>query len=81
MRHVESPYADINLNFSNFVATSDEEQYQQIEAFIPYVTHTHNATTLAIVGTRPLVIMFGIALQRAGTGVICPRSTKTRKIP
>ena len=41
MHHVDSPYAGINLDISNFVATSDEDQYRQIEACIPYATHTH----------------------------------------
>jgi sugar phosphate isomerase/epimerase len=41
MHRVDSPYAGINLDISNFVATSDEDQYRQIEACIPYATHTH----------------------------------------
>lgn len=41
MHRVDSPYAGINLDISNFVATSDEDQYRQIEECIPYATHTH----------------------------------------
>lgn len=41
MRRVNSPYAGINLDITNFVAGSDEDQYRQIEACIPYATHTH----------------------------------------
>ena len=41
MRRVDSPYGGINLDVSNFVASSDEDQYRQIEACIPYATHTH----------------------------------------
>ena len=41
MHRVDSPYAGINLDISNFVASSDEDQYRQIEACIPYATHTH----------------------------------------
>jgi len=41
MRRVDSPYAGINLDITNFVADSDEDQYRQIEACIPYATHTH----------------------------------------
>ena len=41
MHRVDSPYAGVNLDISNFVATSDEDQYRQIEACIPYATHTH----------------------------------------
>jgi len=41
MHRVDSPYAGINLDISNFVAASDEDQYRQIEACIPYATHTH----------------------------------------
>jgi len=41
MRRVDSPYAGINLDITNFVADSDDDQYRQIEACIPYATHTH----------------------------------------
>lgn len=41
MHRVDSPYAGINLDISNFVASSDEDQYRQIAACIPYATHTH----------------------------------------
>lgn len=38
---VDSPYAGVNLDISNFSAPSTEEQYSQIEACVPYATHTH----------------------------------------
>ena len=41
IHRVDSPYGGINLDISNFVANSDGEQYQQIEACIPVATHTH----------------------------------------
>lgn len=41
MHRVDSPYAGINLDISNFVAASDEDQYRQIELCIPHATHTH----------------------------------------
>lgn len=41
LRRVDSPYAGINLDISNFSAASLEEQYKQIEACVPYATHTH----------------------------------------
>jgi sugar phosphate isomerase/epimerase len=41
MQRVNSPYAGINLDITNFIADSDEDQYRQIEACIPYATHTH----------------------------------------
>lgn len=41
LRRVDSPYAGVNLDISNFLADSDDEQYRQIEACIPYATHTH----------------------------------------
>jgi L-ribulose-5-phosphate 3-epimerase len=41
IRRVDSPYAGINLDISNFIAGSDEDQYKQIEACVPYATHTH----------------------------------------
>lgn len=37
LRRVDSPYAGCNLDISNF----QEDPYQQIEACIPYATHTH----------------------------------------
>ena len=41
LHKVDSPYAGINLDISNFDASSTEEQYSQIEACVPYATHTH----------------------------------------
>ena len=41
LRRVDSPYAGVNLDISNFIADSDDEQYRQIEACAPYATHTH----------------------------------------
>ena len=37
LRRVDSPYAGINLDVANFA----EDPYSQIEACIPYATHTH----------------------------------------
>jgi sugar phosphate isomerase/epimerase len=37
LKSVDSPYAGCNLDISNFA----EDQYAQIEALIPYATHTH----------------------------------------
>ena len=37
LRRVDSPYAGCNLDISNF----PENQYAEIEASIPYATHTH----------------------------------------
>ncbi|MGD0694270.1 MAG: sugar phosphate isomerase/epimerase family protein [Terriglobia bacterium] len=41
MRRVDSPYAGVNLDITNFLADSDEDQYKQIEACVPSATHTH----------------------------------------
>ena len=41
LRRVGSPYGGVNLDISNFLAASDDEQYAQIEACVPYATHTH----------------------------------------
>ena len=41
IRRVDSPYAGVNLDITNFLADSDEDQYKQIEACVPYATHTH----------------------------------------
>jgi sugar phosphate isomerase/epimerase len=37
LRRVDSPYAGCNLDISNF----QEDPYAQVEALIPYATHTH----------------------------------------
>jgi sugar phosphate isomerase/epimerase len=37
LRRVDSPYAGCNLDISNFL----EDPYSQVEALIPYATHTH----------------------------------------
>lgn len=41
LRRVDSPYAGINLDISNFEAKTDEEMYSDIQACIPYSTHVH----------------------------------------
>jgi len=41
IHRVDSPYAGINLDITNFVANSDEDQYKDIEACVPYATQTH----------------------------------------
>jgi len=37
LRRVDSPYAGCNLDISNF----RENPYEQVEACLPYATHTH----------------------------------------
>ena len=41
LHRVNSLYAGVNLDISNFVADTDEDHYRQIEACAPYATHTH----------------------------------------
>jgi len=41
VRRVDSPFAGINLDITNFVAASDEDQYKAIVACVPYATQTH----------------------------------------
>jgi sugar phosphate isomerase/epimerase len=41
VRRVDSPYAGVNLDISNFEAKTDEEIYSDIQACIPYAAHTH----------------------------------------
>lgn len=41
LRRVDSPYAGINLDISNFNAPSTEDQYAEIKACVPYATHSH----------------------------------------
>jgi sugar phosphate isomerase/epimerase len=41
MQRVNSPYAGINLDITNFVATPAQDAYAQIAACIPYATNIH----------------------------------------
>jgi sugar phosphate isomerase/epimerase len=41
LRRVDSPFAGINLDISNFEGKTDEEMYSDIEACIPHATHAH----------------------------------------
>ena len=38
---MDSPYAGINLDITNFVPSPTADEYAQIAACIPYATHTH----------------------------------------
>ena len=41
LRRVDSPYAGINLDISNFEGKTDEEMYADVQACVPYATHAH----------------------------------------
>ena len=41
MQRVNSPFAGINLDITNFIATPTQDAYAQIEACLPYATNTH----------------------------------------
>ena len=41
MQRVNSPYAGINLDITNFIPTPTQDHYAQIEACIPYATNIH----------------------------------------
>ena len=41
LRRVDSPYAGINLDISNFEGKTDDEMYSDIQACVPFATHTH----------------------------------------
>jgi sugar phosphate isomerase/epimerase len=41
MQRVNSPYAAINLDVTNFIPTPTQDAYAQIAACIPYATNTH----------------------------------------
>ena len=41
VHRIDSPYFGINLDITNFVATPQADAYAQIEATVPYATHTH----------------------------------------
>ena len=41
VHRVDSPYLGINLDITNFIATPQADAYAQIEATLPYATHSH----------------------------------------
>src|SRR6185437_9232621 len=41
MQRVNSPYAGINLDITNFIDTPTQDAYAQIEACVPWATHVH----------------------------------------
>jgi sugar phosphate isomerase/epimerase len=41
VHRVDSPYLGINLDITNFIATPQADAYAQIEAALPYATHSH----------------------------------------
>lgn len=41
MHRVNSPYAGINLDIAHFTPSPGHDPYSQIEACVPYATHTH----------------------------------------
>ena len=41
IHRVDSPFAGINLDISNFEATNDEDMYSDMQACLPYATHAH----------------------------------------
>jgi sugar phosphate isomerase/epimerase len=41
VHRVDSPFFGINLDITNFIATAQADAYAQIEATVPYATHTH----------------------------------------
>jgi len=41
IHRIDSPYFGINLDITNFVATPKADAYAQIEATLPYATHSH----------------------------------------
>jgi len=41
MHRVNSPFAAINLDITNFIATPTQDAYAQIAACLPYASHTH----------------------------------------
>jgi sugar phosphate isomerase/epimerase len=41
VRRVDSPFFGINLDITNFIPTAQADAYAQIEATVPYATHSH----------------------------------------
>ena len=41
LRRVDSPYAGINLDISNFEGKTDDEMYSDIQACVPHASHAH----------------------------------------
>ena len=41
VHRVDSPFFGINLDITNFISTAQADAYSQIEATVPYATHSH----------------------------------------
>jgi sugar phosphate isomerase/epimerase len=41
IHRVDSPFFGINLDITNFIPTAQADAYAQIQATVPYATHTH----------------------------------------
>jgi sugar phosphate isomerase/epimerase len=41
VHRVDSPFFGINLDITNFIPTAQADAYAQIQATVPYATHTH----------------------------------------
>ena len=41
VHRVDSPFFGINLDITNFISTAQTDAYTQIEATVPFATHTH----------------------------------------
>jgi sugar phosphate isomerase/epimerase len=53
LHRVDSPFAGINLDISNFEGKTDEEMYSDIEACVPHATHAHIRDTFSVT-KRPI---------------------------
>jgi sugar phosphate isomerase/epimerase len=41
VHRVDSPFFGMNLDITNFIPTAKDDTYAQIEATVPYATHSH----------------------------------------
>ena len=77
LHRVDSPYAGINLDISNFI----ENEYQQIEACVPYATAAHIRDYWEETkGPIDLDRVWGIFAQGGYKG-FCRLNTREMKIP
>jgi sugar phosphate isomerase/epimerase len=53
LHRVDSPYAGVNLDISNFEGQTDEEMYADIQACVPHATHAHIRDTFGT-SKRPI---------------------------
>ena len=75
MQRVNSPFAGINLDITNFIDTPTQDAYAQIAVCLPYATNTTSAT-VSLMAHRWIWTAYGRCLRAPATRAICQPSMK-----